>query len=153
VASGNQIFPQLDVVVNLTVEHNPDGAIFIAQRLMAGGEVNDAKPPHPNANPSLCEDSIVIGAAVGHDVAHAADNSGVGPRIFAEFEHTRDPAHENYSRLLPRSLRRYSTESINSNSALNTSGDDLLSEDTAELNPERFDHSKRSVAAGCEMNL
>jgi hypothetical protein len=38
-----EFLPQLDVVEDFTVEHNPDGAILIRNRLIAGREVDDAK--------------------------------------------------------------------------------------------------------------
>ena len=46
VAALFELAPQLAVVVDLAVEHHPDGAVFVANRLLAGLEVDDAQPAH-----------------------------------------------------------------------------------------------------------
>ena len=41
----NQLVVQLTEVVNLAVKYYPNTLIFVCQRLMPAGKVNDRKPP------------------------------------------------------------------------------------------------------------
>jgi hypothetical protein len=47
-----ELAPQVAVVVDLAVEDDPDGAILVADRLLAVVEIDDAQPPHAEATPS-----------------------------------------------------------------------------------------------------
>ena len=42
----DELRAQLAVVVDLAVEDHPDGAVFVANRLVAAGEVDDAQAAH-----------------------------------------------------------------------------------------------------------
>ena len=64
-------------VVDLAVEHDRDGAVFIAERLMAAFEVDDGEPPMAEANRALDEQTLAVGTAMDHDVAHRGDLVGV----------------------------------------------------------------------------
>src|ERR1019366_7074829 len=52
---------QLCMVINLTVEYDPDVLIFVGQRLMTTLDVDDAETPHGQANIFLDEEAFVIG--------------------------------------------------------------------------------------------
>src|SRR4029077_1084782 len=47
VSTAFQLSAKLRKVVNLSVENNPDALIFVVNRLMSAGKVDDAKPAHP----------------------------------------------------------------------------------------------------------
>src|SRR6266850_2129790 len=46
---------QLAEVVDLAVEHDPDGTVLVVDRLMAGREIDDAQAPHAE------RDALVVG--------------------------------------------------------------------------------------------
>ena len=50
---GLELGAEFAVVVNLAVEHEPDRAIFVVDRLLPRGQVDDAQPPHPETNARL----------------------------------------------------------------------------------------------------
>src|SRR4029453_13746589 len=66
-----EISSQRFEVVDLPVRHNPHGLVFVVERLMAGYEVDDTQAPRSEANRPLEINALIIGAAVGHSVAHA----------------------------------------------------------------------------------
>src|ERR1035441_2158409 len=45
-----QFLPQFDKIVDLTVEHDLDAAIFIPDRLCTAPEINDGKSPMPQSH-------------------------------------------------------------------------------------------------------
>src|SRR5208337_3141769 len=57
-------------VVNFAVEDDPGAAVFVEDRLMAAGEINDAEAPHPKSRAVLDEDALVVRTAVDDLVAH-----------------------------------------------------------------------------------
>ena len=52
VAARHELAPQLAVVVDLAVEDDPDRAVLVGDRLLAGLEVDDGQPAH--AEPDAC---------------------------------------------------------------------------------------------------
>src|SRR6476660_3495767 len=66
-----EIGAQLLKVVDLAVEHDPDGAVFVVNRLMAGGEIDDAQAPHAECDTVVDPDALVVGAAMTDHVAHS----------------------------------------------------------------------------------
>src|ERR1019366_10136816 len=64
-------FPaQFPEVVNFAVEHHPDGSVFIANRLAAGIEVDDAQAAHTQAHSFGEVETLVVGTAVGDGRTH-----------------------------------------------------------------------------------
>ena len=45
-----QLLAQFGVVINFSVEYDPGSFIFVADRLMSPGEIDDAQPPHAQAD-------------------------------------------------------------------------------------------------------
>ena len=62
---------QRRVVVYFTVERNPHGAIFVVDRLMAGGKVDDREAAHPDCAGAVDVKTFVIRAAVANLIAHS----------------------------------------------------------------------------------
>ena len=77
-----QLCAQLAEVVDLAVEHDPDGTVFVVDGLMASGEVDDAQPPHPERDAVVHPHPFVIRAAMADDLAHAVDERLA--RVWAE---------------------------------------------------------------------
>src|SRR5215470_6000041 len=108
VPASKQLFAQGAMVVDFSVKNYPQCPVFIAERLMAGCEVDDAEPAHPDAHPALRVNAIVIGAAVGHDVAHTPQDGGVCRSTLPEFNNSCYSAHADLvtlSRLCIRNKR------------------------------------------------
>src|SRR5262249_36953708 len=68
-----QVAPKLLIVVNFPVEDDPDRAIFIAHRLMAGREVNDAEPSHPDPGAPIHINAVIVRPAMADPVTHRSD--------------------------------------------------------------------------------
>jgi len=89
----DQFLAQLRVIVDLAIEDNPDCPVFIADGLIPGGEVDDAQPPHANANWTFDVYSFVVRSAMKHGLAHVAEDRSIHLRIPIEFHNPSDPAH------------------------------------------------------------
>src|SRR5579864_6101839 len=95
-AASDQILPQGAMIVDFAVEDDPDGTIFIADRLMSTRNVDDAETAHAEPDPALREESVIIGTAVRHDVAHVPQSARIGLRPFAKFKYSCNATHAVY---------------------------------------------------------
>ena len=71
----HQTVAQVLVVVDLPVEHDDFGAVFVEHRLPAAPQIDDAEPPHAEANRPAHVESLVVGAAMSQGGAHATHKS------------------------------------------------------------------------------
>ena len=55
-----KLLAQLAIVVDFTVEGNPESAVFIRNRLVPAGKVDDAQPPVGNAEFSVQIETFVV---------------------------------------------------------------------------------------------
>jgi len=97
------------VVVDLSIENDPYGTVFVAEGLMARSEVDDAQAAHAKPDPALREDALVVRTAVGHDVAHAAQRAGVDVCVRAEFKYACNSTHTVFLTNPPCSRRAEAT--------------------------------------------
>src|SRR5262249_2995921 len=67
--------PQIPVVVDLAVEHDPDRAVLVGQRLMTADQVDDAEAAHPEANRAVGVDTLVVWSPVDDRLAHRPDSA------------------------------------------------------------------------------
>jgi hypothetical protein len=82
-------FAQFRVVVDLTVECDPDGAVLVGQRLSARfTEINDTEPAMPQRDPVDDVRPVRIRSPMRQRALHALQQTLVGP-----IEST-DPAHD-----------------------------------------------------------
>ena len=81
------------MVVDFTVENDPDRTVFIADGLMSGGEVNNAEAAHSQADPALRVKAIVVWTAMSHDVTHASQDAGIDVRILPELKYSCNSTH------------------------------------------------------------
>ena len=93
-----EIAAQLGEVVDLAVEDDPDRAVLVVNRLMAGRQIDDAQPPHPERHAFFHPHALVVGAAMADDVAHpmherAALIGREGRRRCGRFDEACYPAH------------------------------------------------------------
>src|SRR5437660_9134449 len=62
--------PQTKKIVNLSVENDPHGTVFVMDRLVATSDVDDAEAPHAQPHPTLGVYSLVVRAPVDNRSAH-----------------------------------------------------------------------------------
>jgi hypothetical protein len=60
-------------IVNLTVQNEPNGLIFIGDRLMPACEVNDAETPHSQAYTAAEIVAVIVGSTVLKHMPHAGE--------------------------------------------------------------------------------
>jgi hypothetical protein len=65
-----QLVPQLGVVVDLSVENDPDALVFVVDWLVAGREVDDRQPAHAQRDAVLHEHTLIIRTAMPDCRAH-----------------------------------------------------------------------------------
>ncbi len=73
VAFRNQIGAQVVMVVDLAVEDDPARVVFVADRLVAAGAVDDRETPEAENRRLRLVKPIAVGAAVIHRVGHRTD--------------------------------------------------------------------------------
>ena len=92
-AQGLQFRNQVLVVVDLAVEDDDDRAVFVEQRLLAGGHVDDRQPAVTEAHAGLDVQAAFVRAAVGLRRVHAAKDAVVDGALAAGVEEAGDAAH------------------------------------------------------------
>src|ERR1700693_5070765 len=78
-----QLFAQMWIVINLSIEHHPNAAVFVVDWLLSTGKIDNAQAPHAQAHATLGIDSFVIRAAVDDGLSHAADLRSADNLIFS----------------------------------------------------------------------
>ena len=71
VPGGLEAGTQVEGVVNLPVEDDPDGVVLVRHRLLATGEVDYGKALHADGDTVIDERSILVGATVVDGLLHA----------------------------------------------------------------------------------
>ncbi len=69
-AEALELAPQVAVVVDLAVEADPDRLVFVGERLLAGGQIDDAQTAVAQCRLSVDEDPFRVGTAMHDAVAH-----------------------------------------------------------------------------------
>jgi len=87
-----QLLPQGGMVVDFAVENNPDRAVFVAEGLVAGREIDNTKPSHADSNGSGRIDSLVVRSAMDHGGTHPPESLRLNPRA-SELHDPGDAAH------------------------------------------------------------
>ena len=94
VTLGFQLCAQLGVIVNFAVKDDPKALVFIRNWLMSGLNVDDAEPPHGEANIAFNEKTFVVRASM-HDLAiHARENISIDSLSRIRIENAADTAHD-----------------------------------------------------------
>src|SRR5213594_3486271 len=70
--AGDQVAPQVMVIVDLPIEDDLNGAILVGDRLLPAGDVDDRQPAHAERHLGGDEVAAVVRAAVDNRVAHRA---------------------------------------------------------------------------------
>jgi hypothetical protein len=72
-----QGWTQLSEIIYFPVEHNRDAAGFIEDRLMTGGEIDDAETAISQAHRPLLESPLIIWPTVAQAGAHALEEGQI----------------------------------------------------------------------------
>src|SRR5439155_9066241 len=72
-----QVGAETLVVVNLAVEDNLNGPVFVADRLVAAGKIDYGEPAVGEADAGTGPEALSVGAAVGDRARHAFQRSEV----------------------------------------------------------------------------
>ena len=73
---GQETLPQFLIVVDFAIEDNPDGAIFIRDRLMATFEVDDGESTKTQPYRAREVVALIIGTAMMNRVRHGLHKQG-----------------------------------------------------------------------------
>ena len=84
-------------IVELTVDDDPHALVLAGDRLLAGGQVDDAEPGMSHPNPPIGSDprSLAVGTAMGEPRGRLLQDSGRNRRTGGAYCH--DPAHSGPS--------------------------------------------------------
>jgi len=89
-----QVSPQVQVVVDFAIVGDPDCAILVAHRLVAGGgEVNDGQTAMAQADGAADPAPLIVRATVTQDTVHLADEGFIHGMSGVEVEFASDATH------------------------------------------------------------
>jgi hypothetical protein len=87
--------PKLAVVINFSVEDDPDIARCVRKRLLSGMQVNHTQPPHPQSDIFVQEHTVVVGAAMRHAAIHGLKRLALDLLPFFDNEDSAYSAHND----------------------------------------------------------
>ena len=91
--AGHEAAPQVLVVVDLSVEDDHLGTVFGEDRLAAAAQVDDAEPAHAEADGAVEVEPLVVGAAMPHGAAQAAQQRLGDGALPLPVHNSRNAAH------------------------------------------------------------
>src|SRR5262249_15800738 len=95
-----QVPSQLDVIEHFAVEDDPQGPVFVGDRLLTGMQIDDAQPCAAEGNPIVGVDAELVGTPVAETRQHAPHVSVGRWRVDRRLEDSGDAAHYPSSFLL-----------------------------------------------------
>jgi len=93
IAVAPQFIHQLEVVVDLAVEHQGHRLVVIEDRLLAGGDVDDGQAPVAEAHAGLDVQVALVRPAVMLGLVHPVQALALGETLTAGVEQAGDAAH------------------------------------------------------------
>ena len=85
---------QRSMVVDLAVEDDPAGAVFVRHRLMSAGSVDDRETPVPEHHTVAFVEPVAVGTSMGERRVHALDRrSRLRSELAIEREDAGDATH------------------------------------------------------------
>src|SRR6266571_132945 len=95
VSAGQEPAAELAIIVDLTVEDDDLRAILVEDRLSPARQIDDAEPPHPEADGALHIDALVVRPPMPDRVAHPPNRGrGGGPGRVSVYD-SDDTTHAN----------------------------------------------------------
>src|SRR5437763_121624 len=92
-----QLRAQFRVIIDFSVEYDPGGLVFIADRLLPGGKIDDTQAPHAQADGTGDVKPIIIRPAVRHDLPHLAQSVTIDLRFSTELHQPGNTTHTRCS--------------------------------------------------------
>src|SRR5690242_17801137 len=92
-ASLQQALAQFGIIVDFAVEQYPNAAIFIRNRLMAAGNIDDAQPAVSEANVRSQMNTGVVRTAVLQRIIHALNELRGNPVRLVKVNNAADTTH------------------------------------------------------------
>src|SRR5215831_15129034 len=92
-ATCGQACHELDVVIDFAVEDYPDRSIFVVDRLIAPGEVDNAQATIAETDIASKEESIAVGPTMPERGRHPAQQILIHPSVRVSHADARDAAH------------------------------------------------------------
>ena len=93
VAERLQLRDQFLVVVDLAVEDDAHAVVFVVERLLAGGQVDDRQAPVPQADARLDMQAALVRAAMELGFVHPVQHGTIDVAPAAGIENAGDAAH------------------------------------------------------------
>ena len=93
VAESFQLAPQLQKIVDLAVEHHPDGLVLIGHGLMTAREIDDGEPPKAESDRPRHVVPLIVRAPVDEGPCHVFDVRAQDGSLDAEVVLSTDSAH------------------------------------------------------------
>ena len=89
-----QILAKFAMIVDFSVENNPEALVFVADRLMPRLNVNDAQSAHGEPDVFAHVETIVVGTAVGNLLVHRRENIPVYSHLPIRIKDSADSTHD-----------------------------------------------------------
>ena len=93
-AAGDELPAELLIIVDLAVEDDDLGPVFVEDRLSATAQIDNAETSHAEADATVYEQPLVVGPPVADGRTHAAECLGGNGTIPFAVHDTDDAAHE-----------------------------------------------------------
>ncbi len=90
---GEQLLPEIQIVVDLAVVGDPHCSVFVAHRLVSGCQIDDAQPAGAERDRSIEIDAVVVRSAMGERLVHRLDEIAIRQPTGIVEEDSVNPAH------------------------------------------------------------
>src|SRR5208337_367094 len=87
-APGEEIRAQIAVVIDFTVESNPDGLVLVGDGLVAARQINNAQAPVPQSQHAVQVKALVIRPTMRHRVRSALERNWINRLACTEIENS-----------------------------------------------------------------
>src|SRR5262249_13781892 len=94
VAACDQILSQRQLIIDFTVEDDPNCCVLITQRLMSMHDINDAHAPPSQPVITIDTDSFVIRATMNHRFARPVQKSGSHLPVTIKLQNASNSTHK-----------------------------------------------------------
>jgi hypothetical protein len=85
--------PQVQMVIDFAVEYDPNVAVFVAQRLVTGLDIDDAEAAHRQSDILFNKEAFVVRAPVNDPPVHRVEEAGIHLPVSIGVKNAADSAH------------------------------------------------------------
>ena len=94
-APRQEVRAQIAIVIDFTVEGNPDGLVLVGDGLVAARQINDAQAPVPQAQRAVQVKALVVRPTMRHRVRSALERDRISRLARTEIENSTNAAHKS----------------------------------------------------------